>query len=202
MSVSIARRLFTTQEFRRMVEAGVFEEDERLELVDGEIVVMPTIDYRHATCVRKLNYFLRNAGDRALLDVQNPLGISEDNDFYPDVVLLKPRADVYANGIPSASDTILVIEVSHTTLEFDRFIKKATLRVVGSTGALDRRPGWVPCLGPPEAPRGRLRRSIRSASRRRSEGPGNARRRDPGLRASFLATSRGRAVSAPRISRR
>jgi Uma2 family endonuclease len=107
-----------------MVEAGVFEEDERLELVDGEIVVMPTIDYRHATCVRKLNYFLRNAGDRALLDVQNPLGISEDNDFYPDIVLLKPRADVYASGIPSASDTVLVIEVSHTTLEFDRFIKK------------------------------------------------------------------------------
>ena len=107
-----------------MTEAGVFQEDERLELVDGEIVVMSPIQNRHATCVRKLNSLLRPVGDRALLDVQNPLGSSEDNDFYPDVVLLKPRADVYASGIPKASDTLLVIEVADASLKLDRFIKK------------------------------------------------------------------------------
>lgn len=107
-----------------MTGAGVFEEDERLELVEGDIVIMPRISLRHATCVRKLNYLFRGVGDRALLDVQNLLGISEDNDFYPDVVLLKPRANLYASGIPTAGDTVLVIEVADTTIKLDRFIKK------------------------------------------------------------------------------
>jgi Uma2 family endonuclease len=132
MSVSISRRLFTTKEFRDMVEAGVFREDDRLELVDGEIVEMSPVGNRHATCVRTLNELLRQVGKRALVDVQNPLGISEDNDFYPDVVVLKPRADRYASGIPQASDTILVIEVADTTLRFDRSIKKPRYAAAGA----------------------------------------------------------------------
>lgn len=115
-----------------MVEEGVFREDERRDLVDGAIVVMPRISIRHAACVRKLIYLLRAVGDRGLLDVQNPLGISEDNDFCPDVVLLKPRADLYASSIPGTRDTILVIEFSDTTLEFDRFIKKPRFAEAGA----------------------------------------------------------------------
>ena len=83
MSVSVSRRLFKTKEFRDMIEAGVFQEDDRLELVDGEIVEMSPIGNRHASCVRRLIRLLRGVGDRALLDVQNPLGISDENDFYP-----------------------------------------------------------------------------------------------------------------------
>ena len=132
MSVSISRRLFTTKEFRDMVEAGVFQEDDRLELVDGEIAEMSPIGSRHAACVRKLNLLLRGVGGRALVDVQNPLGISEDNDFYPDVVLLKPRADNYAGEIPGTSDTLLVIEVADTTLRFDRSIKKPRYAAAGA----------------------------------------------------------------------
>jgi Uma2 family endonuclease len=131
MSVSLSRRLFTTEEFRDMTEAGVFQEDERLELVDGEIVVMPRISIQHAACVRKLNLLLRSVGDRAFVDVQNPLGISEDNDFYPDVVLVKPRADNYASEVPGASDALLVIEVADTTLRFDRSIKKPRYAAAG-----------------------------------------------------------------------
>jgi Uma2 family endonuclease len=132
MSISISRRLFKTKEFRDMIEAGVFQEDDRLELVDGEIVEMSPIGSRHAACVRKLNLLLRSVGDRAFVDVQNPLGISEDNDFYPDVVLLKPSADNYASGIPGASDALLVIEVADTTLRFDRSIKKPRYAAAGA----------------------------------------------------------------------
>lgn len=82
MSVTISRRLFKTKEFRDMIEAGVFREDDRLELVDGEIVEMSPIGNRHATCLRKLNLLFRGVGDRALVDIQNPLGISEENDFF------------------------------------------------------------------------------------------------------------------------
>ncbi|HSF15694.1 MAG TPA: Uma2 family endonuclease [Vicinamibacteria bacterium] len=96
---SLSRRLFTTEEFRNMLDAGVFQEDDRLELVDGEIVEMSPIGHRHAACVRKLNFLLRSVGARALVDVQNPLGISKDNDSYPEVVLLRPRADNYAGKI-------------------------------------------------------------------------------------------------------
>ena len=132
MSVSLSRRLFKTQEFRDMIEAGVFQEDDRLELVDGEIVEMSPIGNRHATCVRKLIAVFRRVGERALLDAHTPLGISEDNDFYPDVVLLRPRSDTYAESIPRASDTLLVIEVADTTLRFDRSIKKPRYAAAGA----------------------------------------------------------------------
>ncbi|HXV59961.1 MAG TPA: Uma2 family endonuclease, partial [Vicinamibacteria bacterium] len=123
----------TTEEFRNMIDAGVFQEDDRLELVDGEIVEMSPIGHRHAACVRKLNFLLRSVGARALVDVQNPLGISKDNDFYPDVVLLRPRADNYAGGIPDAHDTLLVIEVADTTLRLERSVKKSRYAAAGAT---------------------------------------------------------------------
>jgi Uma2 family endonuclease len=132
MGVSVSRRLFTSKEFREMIEAGVFQEDDRLELVDGEIVEMSPIGIRHAACVRTLIRLLRRVEDRALLDVQNPLGISEDNDYYPDVVLLKPQPDDYRGGIPEARDTLLVIEVADTTLRFDRSIKKPRYAAAGA----------------------------------------------------------------------
>jgi Uma2 family endonuclease len=152
MSVSVSRRLFTTKEFREIVEAGVFREDDRLELVDGEIVETSPIGSRHAACVRKLNLLLRSVGDRAFVDVQSPLGISEGNDFYPDVALLKPRTDNYVNEIPGTNDVLLVIEVSDTTLRFDLSRRRATQlpeprnygsstsrgRASGSTGSLSR----------------------------------------------------------------
>jgi Uma2 family endonuclease len=132
MGVTISRRLFKTKEFRDMIEAGVFREDDRLELVDGEIVEMSPIGNRHATCVRKLNLLFRSVGDRGLVDIQNPLGISEENDFYPDVVLLKPRPDKYASGIPGACDALLVIEVADTTLPFDRQVKAPRYAAAGA----------------------------------------------------------------------
>jgi Uma2 family endonuclease len=132
MSVSIRRRHFTSQEFRDMIGASLFQQGDRLELVDGEIVEMAPIGNRHATCVRKLIEAFQKVGKRALVDVQNPLGISEENDFYPDVVLLKPRADKYASGIPKASDALLVVEVADTTLLFDRSIKKPRYAAAGA----------------------------------------------------------------------
>ncbi len=123
MSVTISRRLFTTREFRNMIEYGVLSEEDRVELVDGDIVEMSAIGHRHATCVRKLNRLFGKIGDRALVDVQNPLGISDEDDFYPDLVLLKPRDDGYGGAIPKATDALLVVEVADTTLEFDRTVK-------------------------------------------------------------------------------
>jgi Uma2 family endonuclease len=131
MSVSISRRLFKAKEFRDMIEAGVFGENDRLELVDGEIVEMSPIGNPHARCVRKLNHLLHRVGDGALVDVQNPLLVSEKDEFYPDLVLLKPSVDNYAGGIPKTSDTLLVIEVADTTLQFDRMVKAPRYAAAG-----------------------------------------------------------------------
>jgi hypothetical protein len=123
MNVSLPRRPFSTQEFHSMIEAGVFGVDDRLELIGGEVVEMAPIGHRHAASVRKLNRLFQQVGDRGVVDVQNPLTVSDRDDFYPDLVLLKPREDLYAGVIPRATDALLVVEVADTTLAFDRAVK-------------------------------------------------------------------------------
>ncbi len=132
MGVSISRRLFTTKEFHKMIEAGVFREAERLELVDGEIVVMAPIGNRHAACVSDLARVFQRLGRRAVLDPHTPLGISDHNDFYPDVAVLRPRSDTFTEDIPEARETRLVIEVADATLRFDRSIKKPRYAAAGA----------------------------------------------------------------------
>ncbi len=123
MSVSLSRRPFTVDEFHKMIETGVLSEDDRVELVDGEIVQMAAIGRRHAACVRKLLRAFQAAGDQVVLDIQNPLTISGQDELYPDVVLLKPREDLYERSLPTGSDTLLVVEVSDTTLDYDYRMK-------------------------------------------------------------------------------
>ena len=123
MSVTLSRRLFTAEEFRGIAEAGLLGENDRLELLDGVIVEMAPIGHRHASCVRKLNELFHELLGQVHIDVQNPLGISRGDDFYPDVVLLKRREDAYASVIPEAKDALLVVEVADTTLEYDRSVK-------------------------------------------------------------------------------
>jgi hypothetical protein len=70
----LKRRLFTVEEYYRMAEAGIISKDERLELIEGEIVAMAAIGSRHAACVDRLNYFpSQRVGGRALVRVQNPI---------------------------------------------------------------------------------------------------------------------------------
>ncbi len=132
MSATLPRRLFTAEEFRGMAATGLLREDDRLELVDGVIVEMAPIGHRHAACVRKLNELFHPILDQVHIDVQNPLGISPQHDFYPDVVLLQRREDAYASVIPEAADALLVIEVADTTLQYDRGVKLPRYAAAGA----------------------------------------------------------------------
>lgn len=124
MAVQIERRLFTTTEYEQMIQAGVFGEDERLELIDGEIVEMAPISSVHAGHVNRLvRLFTRLLGDRALMAVQNPIQLGEHSEPQPDLVLLRPRADDYIDSHPQPEDVLLLVEVSETSLDFDRKIK-------------------------------------------------------------------------------
>jgi Uma2 family endonuclease len=124
MAVEILRRRFTVEEYRRMGEAKILREDDRVELIEGEVVQMTPIGSRHAACVARLNHLLlRAAGDRAIVWVQNPIGIPPHSEPQPDLALLRPRDDFYASGHPEPHDVLLVIEVADTSLDFDRSVK-------------------------------------------------------------------------------
>ncbi len=125
MAEPITRYRFTVEEFHRMGEVGIFREDDRLELIEGELVRMSPVGSRHAACVKRLvDLFLPlQAGRRVLLGVQDPVLLDDRTEVYPDVVLLRWRADYYASGHPGPEAVLLVVEVSETSLAYDREVK-------------------------------------------------------------------------------
>ncbi|MGE0128820.1 MAG: Uma2 family endonuclease [Blastocatellales bacterium] len=124
MSVQLARKLFTTTDYHRMIEAGVFTEDDRVELIDGEIIKMFAIGPRHAACVKRLAEFLIVKVRRfAMVGVQDPVHLNEFSEPEPDITLLKRRPDFYAQGHPLPEDILIAIEVSDTSVEKDRDLK-------------------------------------------------------------------------------
>jgi Uma2 family endonuclease len=120
----IHRRLFTVDEYYRMAEAGILGEDDRVELLDGEIVEMSPIGSVHAACVDRLITALYPfLEDRGILRVQNPVRLDRYSEPQPDAAILKPRADFYATAHPTPADVLLVIEVADSSLKFDRQVK-------------------------------------------------------------------------------
>ncbi|MCI0391257.1 MAG: Uma2 family endonuclease [Acidobacteria bacterium] len=124
MAVQLARRHITTAEYHKMIEAGVFHEDDRLELIDGDLFEMSPIGPRHVAAVNRLNRLLSlQLADFAIISVQNPVELSEYSEPQPDLTLLKWRDDFYAQALPLPEDTLIAIEVSDTTVEKDRGLK-------------------------------------------------------------------------------
>jgi Uma2 family endonuclease len=121
---SVPRRHFTVDEYYCMAKAGVLREDERVELLDGEIIEMSPIGGRHAGCVDDLGewFILRLAG-RARVRIQNPVRLSSGSEPEPDIALVRPRSDGYRRGHPGPGDVLLIIEVADTTLDYDRDTK-------------------------------------------------------------------------------
>ena len=115
---------FSVAEYRRMVEAGILGEDDRVELVEGVIVAMAAMGSRHAACVDRLNRYLNKfAGDEMLVRVQSPIRLDDTSEPEPDIALLKPREDFYSHEHPGPGNVLLVIEVSDTSAEYDTSVK-------------------------------------------------------------------------------
>jgi Uma2 family endonuclease len=124
MAVQLARRRFTRAEYHKMVEAGILEPRDRVELIDGEIVEMSPIGPRHMACVARLNrFFTRGVGDDAIVQIQGSIALEDEGEPEPDVVLLRPRADFYATAIATAEDTLLIVEVADSSETYDRLTK-------------------------------------------------------------------------------
>jgi Uma2 family endonuclease len=124
MSIQVTRRLFTVEEYHSIARAGILGEDDRVELIEGEITEMTPIGSRHAAVVDRLNQlFSRHPDVNAIIRVQNPIRLGEHSEPQPDLALLRPRLDFYFPAHPGPEDILLVIEVAETSADYDRVIK-------------------------------------------------------------------------------
>jgi Uma2 family endonuclease len=107
-----------------MVEAGLLREDDRVELIDGEVLEMTPIGRRHAAAVVRLTRVCHETiGRFAVISPQNPVVIDQYGEPQPDLMLLRPRVDDYAAAQPTAADVLLAVEVADSSLEYDRQVK-------------------------------------------------------------------------------
>lgn len=124
MTPKIGKRLFSVDDYHRMAETGILNEDDRVELIEGEIVEMNPIGSRHAASVERVGDLLKEAvGGRAMVRLQNPIQLSRRSEPQPDVALVKRRADYYAEAHPRPADVLLLIEVADASIANDRNIK-------------------------------------------------------------------------------
>ncbi len=116
--------MLTVDDYHRMGEAGILSEDDRVELLDGEIWLKAPIGNDHSGGLRGLDYVFNAAvRGRAIVDTQNPIRLSDYSEPQPDLVLLMPRADFYRSAMPRPEDVLLLVEVADSSLAFDCTVK-------------------------------------------------------------------------------
>ncbi|QKD81924.1 Uma2 family endonuclease [Thermoleptolyngbya sichuanensis A183] len=115
---------FTVQDYHRLVELGLLGEDDHIELIRGELIQMAARGTAHETCITRLLRVLPElVGDRATLRCQSPITLSFDGEPEPDFSIVQNREDDYESAHPTPAETLLVMEVADSSLEYDRTVK-------------------------------------------------------------------------------
>lgn len=113
---------WSTEEYHQMASAGLLDETDRVELIEGELVDMAPIGSKHAFNVDRFARAIQLAVGKAFfVRVQNPILLGEHSEPQPDIAVVKDKN--YAKSHPGAEDVLLVVEVSDTTLDYDRDVK-------------------------------------------------------------------------------
>jgi Uma2 family endonuclease len=124
MAVQLTKWRFTVDDYHRMVRAGILHEDDRVELIEGEVVKMTPIGPPHFGSVAQVaELFVQRFSDVALAVAQSPLQLDEHNEPEPDLLVLRRRRDFYRRSLPRPRDAFLVVEVADTSIEYDLTIK-------------------------------------------------------------------------------
>jgi Uma2 family endonuclease len=123
MAVEVTRRRFTADEYQAMGRAGILRDDDRVELIDGEVLAMSPIGPPHNGTVNRLNRLFSRRAGTAIVQVGGAVRLDDYSEPQPDLVLLKARGDFYASALPAPADILLAIEVAHSSLAYDRGIK-------------------------------------------------------------------------------
>ena len=121
----LTRHRLTSDEYYLAAKTGVLKPEDRVELIEGEIIDMAPIGPDHEGAVMGLNRALVLAcGDMGLVSPQNSIRLGDWSAPQPDFAVFRPRDDFYAKGERAGpSDTLLVVEVSDTSLHYDRTVK-------------------------------------------------------------------------------
>ena len=120
----LVRHKLTVADIYRMLDAGVLHKDDRVELVDGELLDMAPIGSDHTTTVDRLTEVLVLAcTGRAIVRVQNPVRLDDLNEPQPDFSILRLRPGGYRKGHPGPADVLLLVKVADSSLRFDRRVK-------------------------------------------------------------------------------
>jgi Uma2 family endonuclease len=122
----VTRRPLTVAEYHRMGEVGILTEDDRVELIEGELIAMSPIGSGHAGTTNTLNRRLVMAvGERGVVAVGNPVQLDDLSEPQPDFSVLKPREDDYRRATPRPDEVLLIIEVADSSLSYDRNVKRS-----------------------------------------------------------------------------
>src|SRR2546425_12323841 len=100
MALEIAKHVFTVTDFERMAETGILSENDRVELIEGEIIEMSPIGKRHAACVDRFTRLLSRVDEKIIVRVQGPLQLDDYSEPQPDVAVLRQREDFYSDSLP------------------------------------------------------------------------------------------------------
>ena len=119
-STALPRHKLTIEDYHRMGESGILNEDDRVELIEGELVDMPPIGSKHADCVSRLTRLLIRQTE-AVVRVQDPIQLPGYSEPEPDIAIVCNRS--YAQDHPGTKDVLLLIEVADSSLDYDRMIK-------------------------------------------------------------------------------
>ncbi len=134
-TVELSRRRFTVTDYMRLAESGILAEEERVELIRGEIVETPPISIAHVSIKMHLvALFTRTFADWALVGINNPVQLDEFSLPQPDVVLLRSRENYYSDRHPGPNDVMLVIEIADASIDYDRWVKAP---LFGSSGVME-----------------------------------------------------------------
>jgi len=124
MAVTLAKRLISVVEYYKMAEVGILQPEDKIELLNGEIIKMSPIGSLHAGYVNIIDELLSDALSKKVhINIQSPVRLGAFSEPEPDLLILKRRKDHYLTRLPRPEDVYLLIEVADSTLEKDREVK-------------------------------------------------------------------------------
>ncbi len=109
------------EDYEKMVEYGIFGEDDKIELWEGVLVTMSPKGSKHANAVRRIDRIIeKELGESVVFSAQDPIRLDDFSEPEPDVALLVPPIEKYDDGHPTPEDIFLVMEIPDTSVEKDR----------------------------------------------------------------------------------
>jgi Uma2 family endonuclease len=113
----------STEQYLRMIDAGVFDSSDKVELIGGFITPMAPVGPEHNGSLFELTKLFAPVAEKFVLAVQATVAISEGQVLEPDFALLTPRDDGYMTALPRAADVLLLIESASSSIKSDRHVK-------------------------------------------------------------------------------